>query len=275
MEQPVEEQIKECCDNPSNLKKIYNDPNNFIKETEIKDQIKEFCNDKNKLKQLKEYIKSFSKESQVMVRKSLSEVLIAREEWDQKYNYWAIDFGISAVALCGEYFSKDLADKLKCRADMWKNNMTLALRVWDKVVGTVWRGHTEEIANALSYGLSQLLQSIFFNSFFKEKLPNLRKVVGAFLEYLESNFDYGKSIIQILQIALKTNYAVVVNNDDTVLQLIGDEEYSISINHHLFFETLKVLKREQCNDSAEYIDSIRSNPKLKELDNKYKLESLT
>ena len=60
-----------------------------------------------------------------------------------------------------------------------------------------------------------------------------------------------------------------------MLQLIGDEEYSISINHHLFFETLKVLKREQCNDSAEYIDSIRSNPKLKELDNKYKLESLT
>ena len=210
MEQPIEEQIKECCDNPNNLKKIYNDPNNFIKEREKKDQIKEFCNDKTKLKELKEYIKSFSKESQVMVRKSLSNELIARVEWDQRNNYWAIDSVISAVALCGEYFSKDLADKLKCRADMWENNLTLALRVWDKVVGTVWRGHTEEIANAISYGLSQLLQSKYLNSFFKEKLPNLRKVVGAFLEYLESNFDYGESIIQILQIALKTNYAVVV-----------------------------------------------------------------
>jgi len=243
------------------------------KEHDIEEQIKKYCDDKNRLKELRDYVSSFGKVTQSKVRGLLSRELESRKEWDYEGSYWALDFGISAVALCGEYFSRNLADKLKNRADMWSNNFNLALGVWDEIVGTAWREHSKEVADSVSYALSQFLQSKNARSFFAEEIPNLRQVVGAFMQYTRNNFDYATSIIEILQVAKRVSYAVVVSSDNVMLELIGDDRYPISVNHRGFGEALEVLKSTQCDDPITYISLVQANHKFSELLRRYEFES--
>jgi hypothetical protein len=243
------------------------------KEHDIEEQIKKYCDDKNRLKELRDYVSSFGKVTQSKVRGLLSRELESREEWDYEGSYWALDFGISAVALCGEHFSRNLADKLKTRADMWSNNFNHALNVWNEIVGTAWREHSKDVADSVSYALSQFLQSKNACSFFEEEIPNLRQVVGAFMQYTRINFDYATSIIEILKVAKKASYAVVVSSDNSMLELIGDDHYPISVNHHGFREAMEVLKSTQCDDPIAYINLVRANHKFSELQKRYEFES--
>ena len=80
--------------------------------------------------------------------------MMAKAECDDPSSYWAFNFGISAVGF-GQFFSPKSADKLKVRADIWENNVTIALAsldtIYNSVSGRIWSENQNKIQDSFFF----------------------------------------------------------------------------------------------------------------------------
>ncbi|MSO14598.1 hypothetical protein [Rickettsiales endosymbiont of Trichoplax sp. H2] len=236
-------------------------------ETErVEKRIAEFCDDKNSLNELEGYINSFGWAERREVRKILAKELLSKKEWDIEGSYWALDFGITAIGFCGEFFSRELADKLKIRADAWDNNFRSALTsldtIYDAVYGTIWNENEHGIREAFYYGIGLLLESRNNDGFSKATFLNLRKVSNSLLEYFGDSSEYTSSFPQMLRIALEAGYAVVISAGDRELRFIGENEVIISQEILEFRKALGILRNTQNENPEGFIKKFENNAKL-------------
>ena len=232
---------------------------NHFDENKVKQQIQEYCRDKNSLHSLKTYINSFSKSDQNQVRKILAAELASSKEWKTIKSFWALDFGISAVGLCGECFSQELADKLIFRSNKWENNFEASLRSLSSIYNDISGFASEQTKmgtkQKLFYTISGLLDSKYGNSFTQREFPNFKHISKAFLEYLGKNL----SLKKILIVAEKVSYAVIVSGDYKDLHFIGEDEVTIPLNDPLLQRQLKMFKEPERKDPINFNIAIKAN----------------